>query len=49
MPDNVGYTIQVPIRTVDAEDVKNAFAQMYNYQERVDLGLGVLEPNPVTK
>ena len=49
MPDNVGYTIQVPIREIDAEDVKNAFAQMYSYQERVDLGLGVLEPNPVTK
>lgn len=49
MPDNVGYTIQVPIREIDAEDVKNAFAQMYGYQERVDLGLGVLEPNPVTK
>ena len=49
MPENVGYTIQVPIRTVDAEDVKNAFAKMYNYQEKVDLGLGVLENNPVSK
>jgi hypothetical protein len=49
MPDNVGYTIQVPIRQVDAEDVKNAFAKMFSYQERVDLGLGVLEPNPITK
>jgi len=49
MPDNVGYTIQVPIREIDAEDVKNAFAQMYSYQDRVDLGLGVLELNPVTK
>lgn len=49
MPDNVGYTIQVPIREIDAEDVKNAFAQMHGYQERVDLGLGVLEPNPMTK
>ena len=49
MPDTVGYTIQVPIRTVDADDVKNAFAHMYNYQEKVDLGLGVLENNPVTK
>jgi hypothetical protein len=49
MPDNVGYTIQVPIRQVDVEDVKNAFAKMYNYQDKVDLGLGVLENNPVTK
>lgn len=49
MPVNVGYTIQVPIRTIDADDVKNAFANMYNYQEKVDLGLGVLENNPVTK
>lgn len=49
MPDNIGYTIQVPIRTVDAEDVKNAFAKMYSYQEKVDLGLGVLENNPVSK
>jgi hypothetical protein len=49
MPDNVAYTIQVPIRQVDAEDVKNAFAKMFSYPEKVDLGFGVLEPNPITK
>lgn len=49
MPNNVGYTIQVPIRQIDAEDVKNAFAKMYSYPEKVDLGFGVLEPNPITK
>lgn len=49
MPTGIGYTIQVPIRSLDAEDVKNAFALYYNYQEKVDLGLGVLENNPVSK
>ena len=49
MPTGVGYTIQVPIRSLDAQDVKDAFAFYYNYQEKVDLGLGVLENNPVTK
>lgn len=49
MPTGVGYTIQVPIRSLDAQDVKDAFAFYYNYQEKVNLGLGVLENNPVTK
>lgn len=49
MPTGVGYTIQVPIRSLDAQDVKDAFAFYYNYQEKVDLGLGVLENNPVSK
>ena len=49
MPTGVGYTIQVPIRSLDAQDVKDAFALYYNYKEKVDLGLGVLENNPVTK
>lgn len=49
MPTGIGYTIQVPIRSLDAEDVKSAFALYYNYQEKVDLGLGVLENNPVSK
>lgn len=48
MPSGIGYTVQVPIRTVDAQDVKDAFKYFYNYPENVDLGLGVLEPNPVT-
>lgn len=48
MPSGIGYTVQVPIRTVDAQDVKDAFKYFYNYPENLDLGLGVLEPNPVT-
>lgn len=43
------FTINVPIRDVDAEDVKNAFADAYGYRETIDLGNGVAYPNPVTK
>lgn len=49
MPSGIGYTITVPIREIDAQDVKDAFSHFYNYQEKVDLGFGVLEPNPMTK
>jgi hypothetical protein len=49
MPTGIGYTVQVPIRSLDAQDVKDAFAFYYNYQEKVDLGFGVLENNPITK
>ncbi len=49
MPSGIGYTIQVPIRTVDAQDVKDAFSYIYRYQEMVDFGRGVLEPNPMSK
>ena len=34
MPTGVGYTIKVPIRSLDAQDVKDAFAFYYNYQEK---------------
>ena len=43
------FTINVPIRDVDAEDVKNAFADAYGYRDTIDLGNGVAYPNPVTK
>lgn len=43
------FTINIPIRDVDALDVKNAFADAYGYKETVDLGNGVNYPNPVTK
>jgi hypothetical protein len=45
----LGFTINVPIRNVDSADVKNAFAQAYGYRETIDLGNGILEPNPVSK
>ena len=49
MPSGIGYTITVPIRQVDAQDVLDAFSYFYNYQEKIDLGFGALEPNPVSK
>lgn len=45
----LGFTINVPIRDVDAQDVKDAFAATYGYRDTIDLGNGILEPNPVTK
>ncbi len=45
----LGFTINVPIRDVDAQDVKDAFAATYGYRETIDLGNGILEPNPVSK
>lgn len=45
----LGFTINVPIRDVDAADVKEAFASTYGYRETIDLGNGILEPNPVSK
>lgn len=45
----LGFTINVPIRDVDAQDVKDAFASTYGYREIIDLGNGILEPNPVSK
>ena len=43
------FTVNVPVRDVDAEDVKNAFADAYGYKDTIDLGNGVNYPNPVTK
>ena len=43
------FTVNVPIRDVDAEDVRNAFADAYGYKATIDLGNGVSYPNPVTK
>ena len=45
----LGFTINVPIRDVDAQDVKDAFASTYGYRETINLGNGIMEPNPVTK
>lgn len=45
----LGFTINVPIRDVDAQDVKDAFAATYGYRETIDLGSGIMEPNPVSK
>ena len=43
------FTVNVPVRDVDAEDVKNAFADAYGYRETIDVGDGVSYPNPLTK
>lgn len=43
------FTVNVPVRDVDAEDVKNAFADAYGYSEVISIGEGVTYPNPVTK
>jgi hypothetical protein len=43
------FTINVPIRNDDAEDVKNAFADAYGYTETINAGNGVMVPNPITK
>lgn len=43
------FTINVPIRNDDAEDVRNAFAAAYGYTETINAGNGVLVPNPITK
>jgi hypothetical protein len=45
----LGFTINVPVRDIDAQDVKDAFAATYGYRETIDLGNGILEPNPVSK
>ena len=42
------FTINIPIRTLDADDVKNAFASSYGYEDTVAIG-GVTVPNPITK
>lgn len=42
------FTINIPIRAVDAEDVKNAFASSYGYNDTVEVG-GVTVANPITK
>ena len=43
------FTVNVPVRDIDAEDVKNAFADAYGYSEIISIGEGVTYPNPVTK
>ena len=43
------FTVNVPVRDVDAEDVKNAFADAYGYKDTIDVGNGVSYPNPLTK
>ena len=42
------FTINIPIRITDADDVKNAFAFSYGYENTVVIG-GVVVPNPITK
>jgi hypothetical protein len=41
------FTINIPIRTQDANDVRNAFASSYGYSEFVSVG-GVQVPNPIS-
>ena len=43
------FIVNVPVRDVDAEDVRNAFADAYGYSEIISIGEGVTYPNPVTK
>ncbi len=42
------FTINIPIRVADANDVKNAFAFSYGYSETILVG-GVTVPNPISK
>ena len=42
------FTINIPIRTLDANDVKNAFASSYGYEDTVAIG-GVTVLNPITR
>jgi hypothetical protein len=42
------FTINIPIRAIDADDVKNAFAFSYGYSDTVEIG-GVIVPNPISK
>ena len=43
------FTVNVPVRDIDAEDVKNAFADAYGYKDTINVGEGVSYPNPLTK
>jgi len=43
------FTVNVPVRDVDAEDVKSAFADAYGYKDTIDIGDGVTIPNPISK
>lgn len=43
------FTVNVPVRDVDSEDVKNAFADAYGYKETIDIGDGVTITNPISK
>jgi hypothetical protein len=42
------FTINIPIRVADAEDVKNAFAESYGYTQSIQVA-GVTVPNPISK
>lgn len=42
------FIIHIPIRSVDSEDVKNAFAFSYGYNSTVEVG-GVTVANPISK
>jgi hypothetical protein len=48
-PDAINFTIEVPIRLDDANDVMNAFATSYGYSETVSVGQGITQPNPISK
>ena len=48
-PDAINFTIEVPIRLDDANDVMNAFATSYGYSETVEVGQGMTQPNPISK
>lgn len=43
-----GFTINIPIRTEDAEDVKEAFVSSYGYVPSIEVG-GLFVNNPITK
>jgi hypothetical protein len=42
------FNIDIPIRNIDAEDVKEAFASSYGYQDRIQVG-GIFVNNPISK
>lgn len=43
-----GFTINIPIRTEDTEDVKEAFVSSYGYVPSIEVG-GLFVNNPITK
>ena len=43
------FTINIPIRNADADDVKAAFASAYGYNPTISQGNGISVPNPLTQ
>lgn len=49
MPDTtIDFTISIPIRTINADDVRSAFASKFGYQATLQDAQGNIFANPVT-